>query len=1251
MNTVWVDLKKSDFSIYLASFKESDGEHAILIRGTGHLSGQAMQSLSKAGFFRMAGDGEVWARPGGVFKMRELREAFPSMIAFETPIQNTRVMIAGESPFVAQQAASKASRQPDNQFQLSYLPGSALGTPIAMIPVNLAEPTYKALKVVMDAYGPIDTFVANELDMTLHELERALSPEQIDAVAMAISCIRKGRDFLVADQTGLGKGRVLAALSLWASRVGKKVIFISEKANLFSDFWRDIRDIGADDQFGVPFLLNSGSKIIDVASSTGDKLFESGKDDHIKKVMRSGSLPDDSKLMLCTFSQFNRASSAKSKFLQEVANDALVIGDEIHNATGASNTADALEAALANSFGVVRSSATFVRRASSLLSFPKVLPPSLRMEDTPAMLEAGGEPLAEALAQYLAEDGILLRREQDLSGIELEVVIDHERLDRNRALSDALAPILSKMAKLHRLVNDEIEARNDENEQKGGKAAKEKWYSANFGSRLSPLIRQFVMALSVDHCIDRCVHSLQNNQKPVVVIEHTMESMMRELSGDGDASAHEEDPTSDVAGAPPPDFRAALNLMLDRIMHMSVKQGKDDPEKVPVEDPFCVAEADSIKKLIDAFPDLSLSPLDDIRERIEEIGREFVRSGKSDRSWSVGEISARKMRVIDGLYEVVKPVDRNTTIVAFNNGDLDALVLTKAASTGLSLHASEKAKDQRQRKMIELQIPSNVVDRIQFWGRVNRRGQVCTPSFETMCTGLPLQMRSLAMENRKLSSVSATVSANSANANAMDVPDIIDSLGNSVAQRMLEDQPKLAERMCIAMRVDPEQAEQELYHINKILQRLCLLPAAEQDTIFETLVSEYGAALEELKAKGKNPRGVRELEGRWKEVSRKTYEDGNDDDGAVFGRSVDLVTMEGVFERDPYSSQKVANLIRDSRERLYKETGEISAPYFHEHIKEIKKSRRAILTASLAGRFISVDSALKSKEPNAVKNADQRLSGLTEILLHLQPGVTISTPGEDEGERKTAVVVSIVPPPKDEFHLPGRWAIKYAAPGDSNLREISIATVLRGREYVLHQTRPSVVPEPNLAAFDQAPSGEVVERRVFLDGNLVKAVSIAAEAQAGSMVIYYDEAGNRQRSVLVSRKGASALNNRTRKVRDVEEAVDHLKEGLSVFTRPYDKASGLVVLKEGASYFASVPRGKEGKQYETEAIMSIVGVFRPGTDCRRARVSPDKIEKLLQAVLDEGYNLHFDPPGVRPKSTKTRSFGYSPQKRSFPFGR
>lgn len=266
--TLWVDLGVDGFDVVLASFQESPGERAIVIRGSREVSSLEAVALERSGFIQMVSRGSLWARRGGSFKMKELRGAFPNVRAVNVAASDTRVTVMGQSPFVTNEISNSQLSDPDktvddnrkldakqvNQFQVVYEPASRLGNPTSMVPVNMGNATAKALDRIVEEHAPIDGFVALSLDMTLQELEGYLSPEQIDAVGMGIAAMLRDREFILADQTGLGKGRVLAALALAPRVKGKNVVFLTEKANLFSDFWRDVVDIGASERMGRPFF-------------------------------------------------------------------------------------------------------------------------------------------------------------------------------------------------------------------------------------------------------------------------------------------------------------------------------------------------------------------------------------------------------------------------------------------------------------------------------------------------------------------------------------------------------------------------------------------------------------------------------------------------------------------------------------------------------------------------------------------------------------------------------------------------------------------------------------------------------------------------------------------------------------------------------------------------------------------------------------------------------------------------------------
>lgn len=95
-------------------------------------------------------------------------------------------------------------------------------------------------------------------------------------------------------------------------------------------------------------------------------------------------------------------------------------------------------------------------------------------------------------------------------------------------------------------------------------------------------------------------------------------------------------------------------------------------------------------------PGNPLSPIDHIKERIADAG------------YSIGEVTGRQSVVERGVIRPRNKAEMNTagkknTIAEFNGGQLDALIINRSGSTGLSMHASETFSDQRRRVMVVAQ--------------------------------------------------------------------------------------------------------------------------------------------------------------------------------------------------------------------------------------------------------------------------------------------------------------------------------------------------------------------------------------------------------------------------------------------------------------------------------------------------------------------------------------------------------------------
>lgn len=163
----------------------------------------------------------------------------------------------------------KAKPRPKKQLSIGeiYTPASKLNAMNVETPDSMFFEGQIALeklqKFIVEKFGKgttIDEYVRLKLEYdSLEELNKALLAEQIDSVAMAIYQIEKDLGIIVAHQTGIGKGRINAAIIRYACLQGKTPIVITEKESLFSDLFRDLKNIGSED----------GSQPLEIASSKG----------------------------------------------------------------------------------------------------------------------------------------------------------------------------------------------------------------------------------------------------------------------------------------------------------------------------------------------------------------------------------------------------------------------------------------------------------------------------------------------------------------------------------------------------------------------------------------------------------------------------------------------------------------------------------------------------------------------------------------------------------------------------------------------------------------------------------------------------------------------------------------------------------------------------------------------------------------------------------------------------------------------
>lgn len=1130
---------------------------------------------------------------------------------------------------------SFGERRQANRLQAPYIPHSQVSEPVSMSPRNLLGPTRKALSRLVEDEGlNVDDFVMRKLGLDPEVLASGiLNAEQIDAIALGIRAIDNNAAFVVADQAGLGKGRVLAALAAYAVKSGRKAMFMTEKSELFADFYRDVRDIGMEGVLDRPFLMNTSGGVNGMDGDT--VLFPPSSQAEVLEVCRTGQVPGDRPFMLATYSIFNREALSEDDFdtmgkldeaieailtgvdfddipygrrlmrigvksssfykkcmedeqrlvgdaligrLKDIANykieevpvenrlyshddieyarrelrlrklkpkqlvrelesehkkplnawraywahhtdalnDVVLLLDESHNAAGmTSQTGDNVRAMTEKAASAIFSSATFTKDERNLPLYSRVFPDSVNPMEIARIVSNGGEPLREILTGMLAEDGLMIRREHDMGNISFRPAPDVKNEELNRFRKDAVANVLMKMAVLAGEVKDLVNTQNKANKQSAKSFTFS--YSGPF-SRFYSISRAFSVAIGAEHCANLAIEVLKDNKKPVLTIESTMESIIKDM-------IEMDDKTEESDGR----IRLGRNLSFKDLLHryatnmFNVYQVVRNGRKIVSKKLVSMAPKgmeNKVKEIhdeIDKLPvNIPISPIDVMREKIEAAG------------YSFGEVSGRKIRLStdeEGVQYVEKIEDTSKgasirTVSSFNAGETDVLLLSRSGNSGISAQSSALFADTRQRILIEAQPASDIRERVQFFGRVFRTGQVCPPEYILPSSGLSHDRRLTMIQNTSSRRMSASVSGNSENMMIDDnVPEIMNHVGNEVCYYWLENRPDIAALMNIVLPskdemegLDDDEADmsdEEVAQqigtsnifcgtdfVDKLTGRLFMLSSDEEERAWKEIHAEYRALIEKYEADGYNPLKSSERDVRARKLASIIFE--SDQSAKVsdsaFNRPVIATEIEYIENLRSMDPEAIMNEIKKNKEDL-KNSGHRSIRALSEAI-DIELKTKMDAMAKLIG-FSSRQEALAVAGSNRVKRMRSRVRHLDSMLEHMRDIGEVIFLGKDMSPQ---VVMNIIPP-KDPVHLlvSSMWSVRLLDVDSRMIREVSFAS-LPAEVGLSYRDLKDVLKEV-------AKAETVTHRRVVLEGNLFMASQICDRMKRGEPVSYSDERG------------------------------------------------------------------------------------------------------------------------------------------------
>jgi hypothetical protein len=827
--------------------------------------------------------------------------------------------------------------------KLPYRPHNTAFSLNSVAPAAMVEAMDNILTQIEAENGSIDEYIRKELGYdTIEEAHHALAAEQMDSVAMAIYQMKKGQALIIGDQTGVGKGRQMAALIRWAVMRGEKPVFITQKADLFSDIYRDLVDIGSGDL--VPFIFNSDGAMVD---SNGNVVHKPLSSSQMAKVFASGQLPEDCDFAVLTYSQVNTGdaisqkeleeaakkhggrvkkskaskdgkATPKATFLRSIAEDNYLFLDESHTAAGTSNTGAYLQSILRTAKAATFASATFAKRPDTMplyairtaMSQAKVEPDKMI-----SIIEKGGVTLQEIMSRELTNAGQMVRRERDMSDVKTDwkTIDDPATVKRARENYDRTIAAFNAIIKFQ---DDYVKPKIDEldkelaitAESAGIKRGADKMGVENvpFASKTYNYTKQLMLALKVDAIADEVDAEIKAGRHPVIALESTMESTIKDYAA-GDII---EEPT----------FSASLLKGLDTVMQYTVKD-ENGKETHAYYSPHQLGEAgekayyelqDFIHK---STSDIFISPLDAIIERLHKKG------------YKVGELTGRNMYVErndKGQVVVKRRTDKDKKKMQreFNNGTLDVLILNKSASTGISLHASEKFSDQRQRTMIIAQPLSDINDYMQMIGRIDRTGQVHRGYYINLGLPVPAENRFLMMLSTKLKSLNAnTTTSQDSKSNEVEAPDLLNKYGSQVVVEYLRDNPEIYEKMGCPLkkgglgggRVQTKELDEykpQEDDARKITGYVALLTTKEQEEFYDDVVRRYNELIKYLDDTGSNDLKITVMPLRAKTLEKRISSEGIDPNGKnPFAQNAYVEKVEMDVLRKPMKADEIRKTI------------------------------------------------------------------------------------------------------------------------------------------------------------------------------------------------------------------------------------------------------------------------------------------------------------------------------------------------------